>query len=509
MFNHPFALELAYIAVEEAVRLGASFADVRYEFTQQEDVQTQNGALHFANTGSTTGIGIRALVRGAWGYAAISEPSRHDAAVAARRAVDLARTAAVLQDAPSELSDHEPHRALYRTPIKRDPLAVPLETKVELLLSIDERLRAQAQVVQAVGRLFAQRKRQIYVSSEGSEIDQELVYTGVGYRAGASDGKDFQWRSFPWSGSGLVMGKGWEFIEELPLLARAAEVAEDVVELLGADPCPAINTDLILGGGQVAAQMLHSLGHLCELDRVLSVDACDSGSFLAAQHLGNLEFASPKVSIYADARQQGGAGTYGFDAEGVPAQRVDLVNEGRFTGYLCGRETARRVGLERSLGSMRASAYHQTPLVRPSNLTLAPGQDGDLEALIADTKAGILMDTPRVFSVNNQGRSFVAQCESAWEIKDGKRVRRLKNAGYQGDTVDFWKSCDAVCDDSVWSLFGTLDYSKGDPIQALPIGLGAAPARFRNVQLGCGLPELPTIADGDPLSSSGEDEGKE
>ena len=45
MFNHPLALEQAYNAVEEAIRLGASYADARYEYHQREDVVTRNGTL--------------------------------------------------------------------------------------------------------------------------------------------------------------------------------------------------------------------------------------------------------------------------------------------------------------------------------------------------------------------------------------------------------------------------------------------------------------------------------
>jgi TldD protein len=500
VFNHPLALELAHIAVEEAVRLGAGFADARYEFRQHEDVVTRNGRLQQATVLTEHGIGIRALVRGAWGFVAVGEPTRHDVAVAARRAVDLARAAAILQDTPVRLVEEEPHRALYRTQIKRDPLAVPIEDKIELLMEIDARLRAVNLVSLALGSFSAQRQRKLYVSSEGSEIDQELVWTGVGYQAGASDGADFQIRSFPSGQRGLFLGKGWELIGELPLVQSAESIAKDAVEQLRADPCPSEQTSLILGASQVARQIHESCGHAVELDRVLGMDRNGSGgSFLTTDRLGSFDLGSRLVNLYADAREPGAPGTFGFDDEGVEAQRVELVTEGRFTGYLTSRETAERVGLERSTGAGRASSWSSFPLVRMTNVSLEPGTAGDLDSLIADTKSGVLMDTHRSWSADDQGAQFQAGCEAAWEIKNGKKTRRLKNPSYQGTTPLFWRACNAICDDGSWSMHGIASDKKGRPLQLTAIGHGAAPARFESVEIGAHEQQGRLVKDGDPI----------
>lgn len=483
MFNHPFALEVAYIAVEEAIRLGASYADARFEFLQHEDVITENGALTEASLKTERGVGVRALVRGAWGFSAVSEPTRHDVALAARRAVELARAASILQEHPVRLVDQPPQRSIYRTQIKRDPLAVPLEDKVELLLGIDGTIRSVDGVVYALGSFSAQRQRKIFVSSEGSEIDQELVWTGVGYQAGASNGDDYQVRSFPGSHRGQFMGRGWELVSELPLADQAKAVAEEAVALVQADPCPHDTTTLILSSAQAASQLRATCGRLAELDRVVGLNG-EAGSFLSTDTLGSLEIGSKKVNVYADAREAGGAGTFGFDDEGVEAQRIDLVTDGRFAGYLSSRETAARVGLERSHGAMRAASWASYPVVRMTNVCLAPGEDGDLDAIVADTKSGILMDTSRGFALDDQGHTFTAACEVAWEIKDGKRTRMLKNPSYQGTVPGFWRSCDAVAEIESWALHGVRHCVKSSPGQLVASGQGAPPARFTDVEVG-------------------------
>lgn len=501
LFDHPLALELAYIAVEESIRLGASYADARYELRQSEDVLTRNGRLVHANTGLERGLGIRVLVKGSWGYVGVSEPNRHDVTVAARRAVETARAAAILQDRPVEISRQSPQRGLYRTKIRRDPLAVPLEDKLELMLGLDAALREVAGVVLAETHIRGLRQRKMYVSSEGSELDQELVTTGAGYRAGATDGHDLHFRSFPTGTEGLVLGQGWEAVSSLPLLERAPEIAAEAVALSKADVCEPSTTQVILTGAQLAHHVMGTTAHLFELDRVLGLGhGASEASFLSIDQLGSLEFGAPHLNIYADARETSGAGTFGFDDEGVAAQRVELVTRGRFTGLLCGRETAERVGLEGSAGCLRASDWANPPSVRPTNVSVAPGEAGTLDDIIADTEQGLLVDGPRAFSVDPFGRSFTATAEAAWEIKDGKRGRILKNPRYQGSTTAFWKSCDALGDARDWTMHGCFALPKGRARQQVPVGAGAPPARFKDVVVGAQQDRPELVSEAGPVT---------
>lgn len=489
MFNHPLALELTYIAVEEAIRLGATYADARFEFRHREDVVTRNGRLDLARTQITRGLGVRVLLQGAWGYVGVSEPSRHDVTVAARRAAELARAAAILQSTPVELVPQTPHRAIYRTQIKRDPLAVPLENKVTLLLAIDEKLTSVKQVVCAQGQFSAQRQRKLFVSSDGSEIEQELVYTSVGYEAGASDGDNYQVRSYPVGDGGLVMGKGWELVNESPLLESAEEVAEEAVALLSAPPVPAEAGPVILTAPMLAAHLQQTCAPLTELDRSLS-----SEGFIPTDQLGAYVFGSELVNLYADAREAGGAGGFGFDDEGVEAQRADLVVDGRFVGYLTSRETAHRVGLETSSGAMRAAGWESSPQVRCTNLCLAPGEGGDLDALINDTERGVLIDGPKAVLLDPGGGGFVGHGEVAWQIENGKKVRRLRDPVYRGVHPTFWQGCHAVCGPDSFRMYGSFA-AKGPSERPIPVGHGAAPARFTEVEVGASE-ALPTLERG-------------
>jgi TldD protein len=60
----------------------------------------------------------------------------------------------------------------------------------------------------------------------------------------------------------------------------------------------------------------------------------------------------------------------------------------------------------------------------------------------------------------------------------------LKNPSYSGITTEFWNSCDAICNREYWTLWGTPNCGKGQPMQTMGTGHGASPSRFRNVRIG-------------------------
>jgi TldD protein len=328
------------------------------------------------------------------------------------------------------------------------------------------------------------RKEQLFASSEGAWIEQEITSCGAGYTATAVGDGDFQMRSYPNSFRGQFETRGYEMVHDWRLLENAPRVAGEAAALLRADPCPEGERDLVLDGSQVGLQIHESCGHPAELDRVLGSEANYAGlSFLTLDLLGTLRDGSEHVTIRADAVTPRGMGTFGFDDEGVPAQSWDLVRDGLFVGYLTSRETAARIGEQASRGCMRADGWRNLPLVRMPNVSLEPGRWA-LDDLIADTDDGIYMDVNRSWSIDQYRLNFQFGTELGWEIKRGRRVRLLRNPTYQGMTVDFWNRCDAVCDAAHWTLWGIPSCGKGQPGQVMATGHGAAPARFRQVRVG-------------------------
>jgi TldD protein len=122
--------------------------------------------------------------------------------------------------------------------------------------------------------------------------------------------------------------------------------------------------------------------------------------------------------------------------------------------------------------------------VRMTNVNLEPGEAGSLEDLIAATESGIYMETNRSWSIDQRRLHFQFGTEIAWQIENGQRTRMLRNPTYAGVTPQFWAGLDAICSRSAWKLWGVLNCGKGEPGQSMHVSHGAAPARFRDVQVG-------------------------
>jgi TldD protein len=132
---------------------------------------------------------------------------------------------------------------------------------------------------------------------------------------------------------------------------------------------------------------------------------------------------------------------------------------------------------------MRAEGYNRTPIIRMVNVSLEPGT-GTLDDLLADTKDGIYFECDKSWSIDDLRLNFQFSCELAWEIKNGKKTRLLRDSLYTGVTPEFWRGCDAIAGASEWKLWGVNTCGKGDPMQLMHVGHGASPARFRNVTVG-------------------------
>jgi TldD protein len=367
----------------------------------------------------------------------------------------------------------------------RDPFAVPLADKLAVLVEATGILQRERGVRVAIGGMRFWEDRKAFASTEGTRLRQRLVHSGGGIAAWAASDDDLQVRSYPNSFGGQVEAAGYELLERLDLPGHAAETAATAAALLTADPCPSGRRTVILDGSQVSLQIHESCGHPAELDRALGHEANYGGtSFLTPDQLHGLRYGSPVVNLVADATTPRGLGTFGFDDEGVPAQKVDLVREGRFVGYLTSRETAPLLGL-RSNGSMRAESWAHLPLIRMTNVNLEPGT-WRLEDLVAATDDGILMTTNRSWSIDDQRYNFQFGTEVGREIRHGKLGRLLKNCTYTGITPEFWSRCDAVCDASDWEIWGTPTCGKGQPLQIMRTAQGAAAARFHDVEVGVG-----------------------
>ncbi|MHB1162080.1 MAG: TldD/PmbA family protein [Chloroflexota bacterium] len=474
--------DLASRCLDLARALGASYADVRVLRVRNEEIVVKNGRVEAMLLHDEEGFGVRAVADGAWGFASSHRLEPAEADRIAALAVQVARASALAKRADVRMGAPVVSVGSYATPVQIDPFGVSVEDKVQLLLEADAAMRSVPGINVAESSVQSIRTEKLFASTEGSYVEQQLVETGAGIEATAIRDGEVQKRSYPNSFGRQQGTAGYEFVLDMKLAENAPLIAEQAVQLLSAEQCPSdLVTTVILDPTQVALQVHESCGHPIELDRVMGTEAAYAGtSFLTLDKLGSFQYGSPVVTIVADGTVPGGLGTFGYDDEGVLAQRVPIVQNGLFVNYLTSRETAALLG-QGSNGTMRADGWNRIPLIRMTNINLEPGSWG-LGDLIADTDEGIFMQTNKSWSIDDRRLNFQFGTEIAWEIKGGKLGRMYKNATYTGMTPQFWGNCDAICRE--WRVWGIPNCGKGQPMQVAHVGHGAAAARFRNVRVG-------------------------
>ena len=475
-------------ALNTAWQRGAGYADARIVDDRHRSLATKNGKVGHAASGESLGIGVRVLVDGSWGFAATDDLSRESVERTGAQAVEIAKASARVKEHPVELAAEPAVKIEWASPCRIDPFATSIEQNLELLTKIDAELLSVPGVTLAESNMHFGRYEQWFYSSEGSEIHQTRHITGAGFAAYSFQGTEIQKRSYPNSFGGQYQSRGYELVEELKLVENARRIGEEVVALHKADRCPEGKMTLVLDSSQLGLQIHESIGHPIELDRVLGMEANFAGtSFLTLEKLRTLRYGSAIVNVVADATEQHGPGlgTFAYDDEGVKAQCTPIITSGLFTGYISSRETAHTIGEKRSNGAMRAEGWNRIPLIRMTNISILPGERPlTFDQLISGVDDGILMQTNRSWSIDDKRYNFQFGCEIGWEITGGKLGRMFKNPSYSGITTEFWNSMEAICSRDEWTLWGTPNCGKGQPMQTMGTGHGASPARFNNVKIG-------------------------
>lgn len=481
MANPSVPRDLILHVIRALKRRGVDYADVRYEHLLHESLVAERGRVASISLLESAGVGIRVLHKGSWGFASTPHLTPTRLARTMRQAIELATASASLNRSGRALTPVKPVKACHTSRWTIDPFDVPLTKKLDYLLWANTALLGPDAVKRATSHMDFFKRRKLFYSTEGAAIEQTLIESGAGLEIVVQQGDQVQFRSFPNSHHGALAQSGYEYVKQLDLVGGAARAQKDALLLLRANTPRAGETTIILDPTQVVMQLHESCGHPVELDRALGQElSYAGGSFLTPDRLGSFRYGSPEVTIVADATIPGGVGSFGFDDEGVPAQRVEIVRDGLFVGYLSSRESAARLRLPASGGAMRAEGWAVPPLVRMTNVNLAPGE-ASLEELLHGVKHGYLLSTNKSWSIDDKRLNFQFTTEIGWEITNGRLGAPVKNPLYTGITPDFWGRCTGVGRREDWQLWGIPNCAKGEPMQTMHVGHGASYARFDGV----------------------------
>jgi TldD protein len=482
-----FVEDVALEALNAARDAGASYADVRVGRYRRQFIATRERQVTTVNDAESYGIGVRALVQGSWGFAATSNLSKEGAQQAAREAARLARAARTTQKRPVELAPVTPAKGTWRTPVTRDPVDVPIEEKVALLLAANEAALKVPKVRFVNSGMSLLREEKTLATTDGTMVTQTFVRVGPQFTATAIADGDFQ----SYTEEIAPRGQGWEYIESLGMTHNAEKWASLAAEKLTAKSVEVGRYDLILDPTNLWLTIHESIGHPTELDRAMGYEANYAGtSFIAPpdKMIGKLKYGPDFMNIQGDRTQEGSLARVAWDDEGVPADQWLIVDKGMFKDYQTTREQAAWIanltGVKKSHGCSFADSWSSVQFQRMPNVSLLPAEkDVSMDDIVAATTRGIIVKNRGSWSIDHQRYNFQFSGQVFYEVRNGKIVGMLKDVAYQSRTPEFWNSMDMIGGKSTYWLGGSFGDGKGEPGQSNSVSHGCVPARFKQVNI--------------------------
>jgi TldD protein len=313
--------ELAELALKRVAASGAEYGDLRLLDSRTQTIHGEDRRIASIRDTQDKGFGVRVLYHGAWGFAASSVLSLEEAPRVAELAVEIAKGSASLASEKVKLADEPAHRDRVVTEWRIDPFAVALETKTALLLDTMEYVHRQPGIVRSSASLWARRDHKLFVSTEGSRLEFDLLALSGDFDATAVHDGRFASRSF----NTPHLRKGYELIEDANFLAEAPRIASQAVEKVKSPVTGPGLYDLVLDPEHLSLTMHESCGHPSELDRALGYEANYAGtSFLTTEKRGRYRYGSPHVNFVADNTEPETLAATGYDDDGVACQRWDM-----------------------------------------------------------------------------------------------------------------------------------------------------------------------------------------
>jgi TldD protein len=433
-------------------RSGGPWLELRLHDRRSRSILVEDGALEAARATRHCGVGVRAFVDGAWGFASTSELSL----TALERAIDAATKAAAAAARGRTTKAAAPSSVSFPSGTWTSPARVPLASmtladKIALVHRTDAAVKtAGAQITSSSCKYTELVDEKWIATSDGARV--HIVDTKPELRVQAVAERDGELQSCV-EAAGHTGGFGDLFsrrsAEEMAL--RAAQTATD---LLRAPYVDGGKRQVILAPDVVGLLVHEAIGHTVEADFVLAGSA-------AAGRIGQ-PVASELVTLCDSGESEyapGAGGVVLVDDEGVAARKVTIIERGILRSYLHNRETAAHFGVAPT-GNARAFEFDNEPLIRMRNTYIEPGSTA-LDQMIGDTDDGWLL----VGAKNGQADAnaeFMFVVGEAYPVRGGKLGRLHRGTTITGNAFDVLKSVDRVGNHFAWEL-GSGYCGKGQP----------------------------------------------
>lgn len=463
--------------VEEALSLGASYAEARFHGFRGFAFSAINGDIIGIGRTHSEGVAIRVVAGGGLGFASSGSLDWESVRDAVKRAVAAGKAAGMGRREPVKLSEERLGRASYRVAERRPLDSLPDEDKPGHVLELAgvgpgeyRGLKVSSVAIHYADGL----EHKILVTSDGAFVESFTPRVMAFYNISGSGGGGRSGNK--WGEIGGV--GGLEVLEEQGFNEALKRDLEGLrVSLVEARGPPKGVMDVVLHPEIVGLSLHESIGHPSEADRVLGREAAQAGLSYRIDIKGRI--GSEVVTVIDDPTIPGSSGFYLYDDEGVPARPRVLIDRGELAELLHNRETAAVFGVK-SNAAARALDYSSEPIVRMANTYLAPG-DYSFDELIEDIREGVYMKSYMEWNIDEYRSVARYVALEAYRIERGELKEPVTSVVLEISTVDYYSKIDAVGRDL---KFYAGMCGKGEPMQPLPVWFGGPHVRLRSVRIG-------------------------
>ncbi|HPF08391.1 MAG TPA: TldD/PmbA family protein, partial [Candidatus Cloacimonadota bacterium] len=447
-----------------------AFADVRITNTDYEAVGFENGSLkHYGNSAGSPAIGIRVLINGCFGFAGSKDLSEASVARLITKAKNNAIHGALFQKEKLSFPPLPASTFEYIHQPQIDPFTMSKADKMDYLNKLANAIKPAGKIVHSYVMAEFERQEKYYANTEGS-YSHTVVYNTLPVM-GVISADSGQIQSRTWPGHMSAARAGFELFYQHQFGENTQRIIQEATDLLDAPEIDEDRADIIIGGGHLALQLHESVGHATEADRIFGQEISYAGkTFVKPDMLGRFHYGSEILNIYSDSTDPRGMGYHPMDDEGVPGRKVDIIKNGILVDQQTSRHIAHKLGLQPS-SNMKAAFADDFPLVRMTNLCIAPGK-GSLDELIRNTEHGYYLDFTKTWSIDDNRNNFQFTTEIGYRIDNGKITGLVKEPTYYGITPEFWNACDAICGEEEWAYHSTFHCGKGEPGQIMRLSHG-------------------------------------
>jgi len=430
----------------------SGFVEMRYHKRQTNSFVAQKGRVDVANQTVVSGIGIRAMVDGSWGFAATSDLTEKNLKQTIEQAQKNAR---ILAETSERASRNLPKDRLATEDFVgegfNDLVAMSVSDKLSQVIDIEKSLGDLNSKIQSSRCRYNEiLEEKVIVTSDGAEASLKIAQPEVSIAAvAANQGQQIS------SGRSAGVSGNWQCLFNHPSLNHMVEqTGKLAVDLLKADYPEGGLKNVILAPAVVGLLCHEAIGHTVEADFVKSGSIAQGkiGTKVASDIVTLCDSGIESISGYA-------TGNIPFDDEGVKTENTIIIKNGLLNSYLHNRESAAEFGVA-ATGNARAWLYNDEPIIRMRNTYMAPGQTS-LDQMIAEMEDGYLVEGAGGGQADANGE-FMFGCSHVWKIKNGKKVQLLREATLSGIAFDVLKTIDAISSEFLWDL-GSGYCGKGQP----------------------------------------------